>query len=239
MLFLKEYMSILVYYDGTNITKYGRLDFIAGFTTNTSFMAQSNKLNYRLFYNTNAKYIQNKPISFQVFTDDDDVLGRQARAISSIGDNVFVKIPVIKSDGRSNMHIIRDLLHEGIKVNITAVFTVEQSHDIYTHVQGCCSTPFIVSVFAGRIADTGINPFETVQRVCDMFRDMRNAQILWAGCKDIASIPGAQNAGCHIITIPDAVLDRIDRKGKDLTVFSKETVAAFNADAIRAGITID
>lgn len=231
-------MGILLYYDGTNISKYGGLDFISGFTTNTSFMAQSGWGSYQSFYATNMAYIGDRPISFQVFGDSDETLLQQARDISNIGSNVYVKIPVIKSDGRSNMKIIRSLLQNGIKVNITAVFTLEQCRDIYTHVLDCCTTPFIVSVFAGRISDTGVNPVDTVRRACDMFKDMPNAHILWAGCKDVASITVAQDAGCHIITVPDVILDRIDRKGKNLTAFSMETVATFNSDAVRAGLTV-
>lgn len=230
-------MSILLYYDGTNIAKYGGFDFISGFTTNTSFMAQSGWDSYQSFYDDHVAYIKDRPISFQVFGDDDTILSQQAHTISNISANVYVKIPVIKSDGRSNMNVIRALLQKGVKVNITAVFTVEQCHDIYTHLAHI-TTPCIVSVFAGRISDTGVNPVGTVQRACEIFKEMPNVQILWAGCKDVASITVAEDAGCHIITIPDAILDRIDRKGKDLTVFSMETVATFNADAIRGGLTV-
>ena len=218
--------KIDIYYDGTSIEKYATLDYVKGFTTNTTFMVQGNKLNYTEFYNTHKELIKNRPISLQLYSDKDEDIIDQARKIASLGDNVFVKVPVIKSTGEDNNHVISQLLKEGFKLNITAIFTEAQLRHLYTVLKDY-SNPIIISVFAGRISDTGCNPFEIVQFACKLYP---NAHVLWAGCKETLSIQHAIDAGCKIITIPDSIMDRLSRINKDLTEFSKETVLSFKKD---------
>lgn len=218
--------EIKLFYDGTNIEKYGLVDYIQGFTTNTTIMVQGNELNYTSFYEKNKNLISNRPISFQLFSDDYSEMLLQAKKIAALGDNVYVKVPVIKSNGESNNFIIHKLLEEGIKLNITAIFTEEQLINLYDVLKHKPNN-IVLSIFAGRISDTGKNPFEIIQFACKLYPF---AEILWAGCKEVLSIKHAIDAGCKIITIPDSIMDRLSRINKDLTEFSQETVLSFKKD---------
>lgn len=218
------YDRIKIFYDGTQLSKYASLPYIAGFTTNTVFMADAKERNYKHFYEQNKGLIHGRCLSLQVFSDDDSIILEQARTISQYGDNIFVKIPLIKSNGDSNIPVIEKLLQENYKLNITAVYTVEQIKSLYPllcNIQG----DVIVSIFAGRISDTGRNPCDTVKFASTL---LPNIAILWAGCKEVLSIQHAIDCGCKIITVPDTILDRMSRVGRDLTELSKETVATFN-----------
>ena len=157
-----------------------------------------------------------------------------------------MKVPIVKSDGKSNTHVIERLLIEGVKVNITAIFTEGQLLDVYDLLNHTISVndenptkQVIVSIFAGRISDTATNPFEIVQFGCKLLKRFPSVEILWAGCKEALSIQHAIDAGCHIITVPDSILDRIGRVGKDLSQFSIETVRGFNADGAKAAVVIE
>lgn len=228
-----------IYYDGTNISKYATYALVEGFTTNVSFMAQAKETNYRAFYNAHSALINSRPISMQVYSDDDDIIYKDALTIASYGTNTVVKIPVIKSTGDTNLPIIKKLLTEGVKVNITAVFTIEQIKAIYNMLQQVLNSPtVIVSIFAGRISDTGVDPFPIVQFACTLYKSLPYVEVLWAGCKEVLSINHAERAGCAIITIPDAILDRVNRIGLDLEDFSKETVTSFKADGEKSKIVI-
>lgn len=228
-----------IFYDGTNIEKYGSLPYISGFTTNTSFMAQGNCLNYTSFYEKHKNIISSRPLSLQAFDENDEHLMASSEKISNIGSNVYVKVPVIKTSGSSNLNVIVNLLKKDIKVNVTAVFTIQQCIDIYTYIRNAeVKTDCIVSIFAGRISDTGVNPYDIVKFACDLFKELPHVKILWAGCKEMASITNAMRAGCHIITIPDNILDRMDRKDKDLLQFSIETVRDFHDAAVKSNIVI-
>src|SRR6056300_333552 len=229
--------KIKIFYDGTNITKYGYLYYISGFTTNTTFMVQGNELNYPEFYKKNSEIIGNKPISLQVFKDIDIEIYNDAKIISAYGENVYVKIPIIKSDGSSNINIIKTLIEEGIKVNITAIFTESQLLTIYSSLKDITTTPIIVSIFAGRISDTSTDPNKIITFGCKLFKENKNVEILWAGCKENLSIQHAIDCGCHIITIPDSIIDRLTRVGTDLTDMSIMTAANFNNDGKKANIT--
>lgn len=217
--------DIAIFYDGTNIKKYAGLDFVKGFTTNTTFMVQGNQLNYTEFYNTHKDLIGNRPISLQLFSDNCQEMVQQAKQISLLGENVYVKVPIINSLGESNNDIIEWLLFRNFKVNITAIFTEQQLLNLYDVL--CNKENVVISIFAGRISDTGKNPFEIVQFACKLYP---KAQVLWAGCKETLSIRHAIDAGCKIITIPDSIMDRLSRINKDLTEFSQETVLSFKKD---------
>ena len=160
-----------------------------------------------------------------------------AMKISSYGENVYVKVPIQKSNGESNKVVIQQLLSQNIKVNITAIFTYQQIISLYSILE-YNTTPVIVSIFAGRISDTGIDPFDIIQFACHLFKELSSVEILWAGCKEVLSINHAIRAGCHIITITDSIMDRMDRIHKNLQEFSLETIRSFKKDAVHAGIFI-
>jgi|SRR5210317_359336 transaldolase len=232
----KRFDKIKIFYDGTNIIKYGTLDYISGFTTNTTLMKSSNNLNYHSFYEKNEDLINNRCISMQVFRDTDSDIYNDAKLISAYGNNVYVKIPIIKSNGNSNINIIKRLLDEGIKVNITAIFTEKQLLEIYDNIN--VDTKVIVSIFSGRISDTCVNPCNIVEFGCKLFSNRDNIEILWAGCKDNLSLQHAINCGCDIITIPDSIIDRLSRVDTDLEKMSLETVYSFNKDGVEGNIII-
>ena len=229
--------KIRLFYDGTNIQKYADLSYVSGFTTNTSFMVAAKELNYEQFYQKHTNIINERPLSLQLFREDNDDMIADALKISSYGNNVYVKVPIQKSNGESNIDVIQNLLTQNIKVNITAIFTYQQIISLYSILEHN-TTPVIVSIFAGRISDTGVDPFEIVQFACQLFKKISSVQILWAGCKEVLSINHAIRAGCHIITIPDSIMDRMNRIYKDLQEFSLETIQSFKNDAIQSGILI-
>jgi len=226
-----------IFYDGCDIAKFGALPNVVGFTTNTTIMRQSNQLNYKNFYETNRDLIGGRPISFQIFSDEPATVVEQARLISSLGPSIYVKVPVINSRGESLIDTAVSLLTEGIRVNITAVFTRDQIDLIKSKILAT-STPSIVSVFAGRISDTGVNPKEIIQYATAAFTSNKNIEVLWAGCKDNLVLQNADDVDCHIVTLPDAIMSRINRIGQPLSNLSVDTVASFLKDAREAGLTI-
>jgi len=235
---------IKIFYDGTNIDKYGTNPHVVGFTTNTSFMVAGQELDYPAFYQKHAQTIGDRPISMQIFRDEDDQMLEDAMKVASYGDNVYVKVPIEKTGGRSNLGVIQKLLRDRIKVNVTAIFTVRQLlplyrmlHEELTH-QGVEAPGVVVSIFAGRISDTCVDAFDRIKFACTLFKELPTVEILWAGCKEVLSIQHAVDSGCHIITIPDSIMDRLNRAYKDLDQFSLETIQSFQKDALTAGIVL-
>lgn len=220
--------KIKIFYDGCNIRKYHNNPHVVGFTMNSTYIRDSKFPSYREFYQEYAENINHRPISLQITNDDD--IEEQAISLASFDENVYVKIPVINSCNESNLDIIRRLLEQNIKVNITCVFTKSHIDTIYAEL---CrqTTPFIVSVFAGSIADTGVEPYDTVKHAVDTFALMANVEILWAGVKEIMAIKYAIDYKCHIITVPDAVFDRFSRIGLNLEEMACNKVKSFNKEA--------
>ena len=231
-------MQPKIFYDGADIAKFAGYDGVVGFTTNTSIMRQAGQLNYTAFYEKHRDLIAGRPISFQIFSDDAEVIAVQARAISAIGPNIYVKVPVINSRGESLLPVIVLLLTEGVRVNITAVFTEEQIASIAASPVAKSETPAIVSVFAGRISDTGVNPKGLIATAVHSFAENANIEVLWAGCKDNLVLQNCRDVGCHIATLPDAIMQRINRIGQPLTSLSQDTVASFLKDAVDGDLTI-
>lgn len=227
-----------IFYDGADIAKFGGQDGVVGFTTNTTIMRQAGQLNYTNFYRANETVIAGRPISFQVFADDAAEVEAQARAISAIGPNIYVKVPIINSRGELLLPIVERLLADGIKVNITAVFTQEQILEIERSNVANTKTPAIISVFAGRISDTGVNAKGLIEYAVRAFSSNANIELLWAGCKDNLVLQNARDVGCQIVTLPDAIMQRINRIGQPLTSLSQDTVKSFLKDAIDGGIVI-
>lgn len=229
--------KIQLFYDGTNIETYGVLPGITGFTTNTSFMVQGGELDVPSFYQKVQPIVSDRPISLQLWSSDPEKMIEDAYKLTSYGPNVYVKIPIINESGESNIGPIMVLAKARVKVNVTAIFTLCQVIDLYQQLkEEDVNTPMIVSVFAGRISDTAVDPKPIVHAVCQLFKSIPSVQILWAGCKETLSIQHAIDVGCHMITIPDSILDRIGRVGKDLEQFSKETVKAFQKDGQRLSL---
>ena len=218
----------LFYYDGNNIEKYANFPNVSGFTMNSTFIKQSGYPSYREFYNANSNFINNRPISLQV-TSDNTII-EDAKALSVFGLNVFVKVSILNSKGDSNLSVIKELLEQGIKINITCVYTKQQILDTYEVLYNV-NTPYIVSIFAGGISDTGLDPLPYIELAVDTFKSNSNAQILWAGVKDNVAIKNSIKVGCHIITIPDSVMDRLGRLDLDLHQMSIDKVKLFNNDA--------
>jgi transaldolase len=200
-------------------------------------MRQANMLNYTQFYNDNKELIAGRPISFQIFSDDSSVVKDQAKKISLIGENIYVKIPIINSMGEHLIDTAVEVLNDGIQVNITAVFTIEQIDLLASKLQNV-KTPTIVSVFGGRISDTGVNPKDIIQHAVESFKNNKNIEVLWAGCKDNLVIKNASDIGCHIVTLPEAIMSRINRIGQPLNNLSQDTVKSFLKDAVDSGLCI-
>lgn len=209
---------------------------ISGFTTNPTLMKKSGITDYEKFGREVLAAIPDRPVSLEVFADEIDEMAKQARAIASWGGQVNVKIPVMNTKGEPTGDLIKELSAEGIVLNITAIFTEEQ-------VQMVCDalyedTPAIVSVFAGRIADTGQDPIPAMTSYRDILKAKPKAELLWASPREVLNIYQADWMGCHIITVTPDLLKKLNLAGKDLHQYSKETVEMFYNDATSAGYSI-
>jgi transaldolase len=209
---------------------------IAGFTTNPTLMWKAGLTDYEDFAQRLLERITSHPISFEVFADDVDEMRRQARLISSWGENVYVKIPVTTTSGEPMAPLVRELSEDGVKVNVTALFTTAQVELITAAVKD--GAPSYISVFAGRIADAGVDPLPIMARSIDIMVDAPRSELIWASPREILNVVHADQVGCHIITLTHDLLAKLDSLGKDLDQFSLETVQMFHRDAIAAGFTL-
>ena len=209
---------------------------ISGFTTNPTLMWKAGLTDYRAFAERLLERITKQPISFEVFADSPEEVRRQARLIASWGDNVYVKVPVTTTTGETMAPLVRELSESGIKVNVTAVFTAAQVELVTAAVKD--GAPSYLSVFAGRIADVGIDPQPIMARAVDILVDAPRAELIWASPREILNVVQADHVGCHIITITHDLLAKLDSLGKDLDQFSLETVQMFRRDALAAGFSL-
>jgi transaldolase len=209
---------------------------IKGFTTNPTLMWKAGLTEYEEFAKRLLERITTHPISFEVFADDADEMRRQARMISGWGDNVYVKIPVSTTAGESMAPLVRELSEDGVQVNVTAVFTNAQVELITEAVkEGAAS---YISVFAGRIADAGIDPVPLMARAVDIMAQAPRSELIWASPREILNVVQADQVGCHIITVTHEMLKKLDLLGKDLLQYSLETVQMFRRDALAASFTL-
>lgn len=206
---------------------------IKGFTTNPTLMCAAKVSDYEAFAREVLELIKEQPISFEVFADDFSEMERQARKIASWGENVYTKIPVTNTRRESSMHLAHRLAHSGLKVNVTAVMTLEQVREAATALGGGASS--VISVFAGRIADTGCDPVPIMQCALEAISRYSNLELLWASPRELLNVFQANDIGCHIITVTDTILSKLDTVGKDLDDYSLETVKMFHRDAERSG----
>jgi transaldolase len=232
-------LTIKIFADGAD--KAGMLDMyrnptIAGFTTNPTLMRKAGITDFEAFARDILSAIHDRPISFEVFSDEFAEMERQARAIATWGENVYVKIPVTDTKGTSSAAIIRSLAADGIKLNVTALMTPEQVREVgYALADGA---PSYVSVFAGRIADAGIDPIPIMQESLKILSAWPNLELIWASPRELLNIVQADDIGCHIITVTNDLLAKLPTLGKDLTQFSLETVQMFHRDAAAAGFKL-
>jgi transaldolase len=209
---------------------------ITGFTTNPTLMWKAGLTDYADFAQRLLERITRHPISFEVFADDAEEMRRQAKVIAGWGENVYVKIPVTTTAGESMVPLVNELSESGVKVNVTALFTTAQVELVTAAVRD--GAPAFLSVFAGRIADAGIDPLPIIARSVDIMVDAPRAELIWASPREVLNVVQADSVGCHIITMTHDLLPKLDLLGKDLEQFSLETVRMFHRDAATAGFTI-
>jgi transaldolase len=209
---------------------------IAGFTTNPTLMWKAGLTDYEEFAKRILERVTRHPISFEVFADDFAEMRRQATMISGWGENVYVKIPVSTTAGESMAPLVRELSENGVKVNVTAVFTTAQVELLTEAVKD--GAPSYISVFAGRIADAGIDPVPLMARAVDIMVQAPRSELIWASPREILNVVQADQVGCHIITLTSDLLKKLDLLGKDLLQYSLETVQMFRRDALAAGFTV-
>jgi transaldolase len=209
---------------------------ITGFTTNPTLMWKAGLTDYSDFAQRLLERITRHPISFEVFADDAEEMRRQAKVIAGWGENVYVKIPVTTTAGESMVPLVNELSESGVKVNVTALFTTAQVELVTAAVRD--GAPAFLSVFAGRIADAGIDPLPIIARSVDIMVDAPRAELIWASPREVLNVVQADSVGCHIITMTHDLLPKLDLLGKDLEQFSLETVRMFHRDAAAAGFTL-
>jgi len=209
---------------------------IKGFTTNPSLMWKAGLTDYTQFAHRLLEKITEHPVSFEVFADDAREINRQARQIATWGPNVYVKVPVTTTNGESMAPVVKRLSDAGIQVNVTAVFTPEQVQTITDAVKN--GAPSYISVFAGRIADAGVDPIPIMRESVEIMREAPQSELIWASPREVLNVVQADQVGCHIITMTHDLLKKLDSLGKNLEQFSLETVQMFRRDAIAAGFTL-
>jgi transaldolase len=209
---------------------------IRGFTTNPTLMRKSGISDYAAFAHEVLAEIRDQPISFEVFADDFAEMERQANTIASWGENVFVKVPVTNTLGEPALPLIRRLSQKGVKLNVTALLALDQVRDVCSALKK--GVPAYVSVFAGRVADTGRDPVPLMTAALEYLRDVPGAQLIWASPRELLNIFQANAMGCHVITVTADILGKLSIVGKDLHDYSLETVSMFQKDAQNSGFSL-
>jgi transaldolase len=209
---------------------------IQGFTTNPTLMRKAGITDYEGFARDILGVITDRPVSFEVFADDFPEMERQARLINTWGPNVYVKIPITNTRRESCCPLIGKLSADGIKINVTAILTIEQVSEVVEALAG--HAPSYVSVFAGRIADTGVDPVPLMSRAVDILRPHPQMELIWASPRELLNVIQAHCIRCHIITATPDVLKKLSLIGKDLEEYSLETVQMFADDAAKSGFTL-
>lgn len=232
-------MKVKIFGDGADLA--GMLDlarqsYIKGFTTNPTLMRKAGVPDYEDFAAEVLKHIKDRPVSFEVFADDEETMEFQAKHIASWAKNVYVKIPVTNTKREPMYQLIQKLSHEGIQVNVTAMMTLGQVREVARVLRG--GAPSNASVFAGRVADTGRDPVPMMREALDILQESPQTELIWASPREVLNIFQADEIGCHIITATNDILAKLQLVGKDLAEFSLETVQMFHNDAAKAGYTL-
>jgi transaldolase len=232
-------LKVKIFADGAD--RAGMLDmharpYIKGFTTNPTLMRKAGIADYQGFAKDILQVIRDRPISFEVFSDDFGEMERQALQIAGWGANVYAKIPVTNTLARPATALIRSLAGKGVKVNVTALMTLAQVKEVSQAIGA--AAPACISVFAGRVADTGRDPVPLMAAAVQAMRPFPNQELIWASPRELLNVFQADEIGCQIITVTNDILKKLDGVGKDLDQYSLETVKMFRDDALAAGYTV-
>lgn len=235
-----EQLPIKIFADGADlegIIDLYRKPFIKGLTTNPTLMRKVGISDYETFARSVLESVTDKPISFEVFSDEFPEMRRQALKIHDWQDNVYVKIPITNTRGESALPLIADLAGEGVKLNVTAILTLEQVRGVVGALKR--DVPSVVSVFAGRIADTGVDPIPLMKECLELVSASPLAELLWASVREVLNVFQAAGCGCHIVTVPHDILAKATKLGgMDLAELSLDTVHMFYQDAAAAGFKL-
>ena len=229
-------LQVKIFADGADIDGILELysnPIIKGFTTNPKLMQMSGISDYEKFSRQLLEKISDRPISLEVFSDEFDEMERQALKISGWGDNVYVKIPVTNTRRESSVDLVRNLADKGVKLNVTALMPLDQVKAVSAALKN--NVPSYISVFAGRIADTGRDPMPLMKEAVQIMYPYNNQELIWASPRELLNIFHADEVGCHVITVTHDVLKKLTLLGKDLDEYSLDTVKMFRSDAIKAG----
>ena len=232
-------MNVKIFADGAKkdeIFEMNKRPYISGFTTNPTLMKKAGIKDYKAFSLDILSQIKKKPISFEVFSDDFDVMEKQALEISSWGKNVYVKIPVVNSKGVFTGPVIKELSDKGIKLNITAVYTFEQTEKIFKKLNK--KTKSIISIFAGRMADKGKDPLPIFKKSISLTKKNKNIEILWASTREAYNFIQAKQLNCNIITMPPKVINQIAGFGKSFKSMTLDTVRGFLTDSKKSRFSL-
>ena len=232
-------LNIQIFADGAD--KSGMIEmydksYIKGLTTNPTLMKKVGITDYKVFCKDILKTVTDKPLSFEVFSDDFDEMERQALEISSWGDNVYVKIPITNTQGEACYRLVERLVKHQVKVNVTALMTLEQVQSVVDVL--AFDVPSYVSVFAGRMADTGVDPVPLMAKAVSILKTKPAAELIWASPRELLNIFQADEIGCHVITVTNDILKKLSLVDYDLNEYSLDTVKMFHDDAVSAGFKI-
>jgi len=234
-----EQLKVKIFADGADKT--GMLEmyekpFIKGLTTNPTLMKKAGITDYRTFCKDILTSIKDKPLSFEVFSDDFSEMERQALEISSWGENVYVKIPITNTKQEACYDLVKRLAAKKVKLNVTALMTLDQVSNVVASLDP--HVPSYVSVFAGRVADTGYDPLPMMVKAVDILKAAPASELIWASPRELLNIFQADDIGCHVITVTNDILKKLSLVGYDLDQYSLDTVKMFYNDAIKAGFKL-
>ena len=218
------------------IKKFNKKKIVKGFTTNPSLMRKAGARDYKSYSKKILKICNNKPVSLEVFADDYDDMKKQATQLNELANNVYVKVPIVNSKGKFMGKIIKELNNKNIKLNITAIYSAQQVEKILKLINK--KTNVIVSIFAGRAADNGKDPIPEFKKSIYLSKKFKNVEILWASVREPYNYLQAKQIGCHIITVPPSIIEKIENFGKTFDQLTKETVKAFLVDSKKSNFTI-
>jgi transaldolase len=232
-------LRVKIFADGADLQGMQQMyakPWISGFTTNPTLMRKAGISDYSGFAKQVLAAIPDRPISFEVFSDEFSEMERQALKIAQWGENVYVKIPITNTRGESSIDLCRRLGARGLKLNVTALLTLDQVSSVAGALAG--GPPACVSVFAGRIADTGVDPVPVMEAALEMLAPCPNLELIWASPREPLNIVQADAIGCHIITVTNDILRKLEMLGKDLVDYSLDTVKMFHGDAAASGFSL-
>jgi transaldolase len=236
---IKGQVKIKIFADGADLAGIRALrqnPLVKGFTTNPTLMKQSGITDYLGFSKEIVEVIDGLPISLEVFSDDFVEMNRQALKLASLGPNVYVKIPITNTKGDSSAALVKNLAADGVQINVTAMFTIGQVEQTIEALEGGPNS--YISIFAGRIADAGIDPIPTMEKALELMRSHPQIDLIWASPREILNVVQGDQIGCHVITVTHDLIKKLTSLGKDLEQFSIETVQMFANDAVQAGFSL-